>query len=143
VSAVKRSKVDEQHGPTNVLSLSGMDLEEEEEGNWMGRGGGVSHPPPRTEANHVLSAVTTNGFGSGRGSRSETPPGLIDEAEIDRKVKITPSPSQLSCVSLHCRELSRWVFSRQSSRPLMKQRRKILCVGSCLSSVPLEQNLTW
>lgn len=74
VPAVKRSKGNTRTGPTNILSLSDIELEEEEEVAESGRGGVTTEPSP--------AAPAVNGFCSGRGS----PTILMNEDEIDRKV---------------------------------------------------------
>lgn len=77
VPAVKRSRVNEGRGPSNILSLHEMECEEE--------GFEVLKPVHSTVEKPAVPEVVANGLSNGRGSRGMTPPILIDEAEIDRK----------------------------------------------------------
>lgn len=84
--AVKRSKANDLCGPTNILSLSEMDCEEEElTEEERGRASKSVHYGVRTEEMPVAPTVVANGICGGRGFRGMTPPILIND-DIDKKV---------------------------------------------------------
>lgn len=80
VPAVKRSKVN-RSGPSNVLSLSESEEEESD-----------SEPNEQSRTSQTSQSGTPSSIANGHykecNSRGNTPPILLDEAEIDRKVSL-------------------------------------------------------
>lgn len=89
VSSHKRSKVT-SGTPSNVVSLSEPEEEDEEESSTYTARQSMrplkltGKPSPTVPVS--VAGIVSNGLGGGRGSRGHTPPIVIDEAEMNRKV---------------------------------------------------------
>lgn len=99
IPSLKRSKV-MNSGPSNVLSLS------EEEEKIPVTGTNTSSSLPLSAKNEVKPtpptvAVVRNDLSGGRGSRGHTPPIVIDEAEMERKVYLQYTRKMLT-LNLSC-----------------------------------------